>query len=123
MADRITIARPEEGQYLYDVQEKVFPDHKANPGDRGVLSGADEITGWTQCTSSGQAGGNPNYANIWYAYAPAGTTAWSSNLHENDAVCTLAQDPNQPALWLMDNTDYFYNIPCANMTTTSVTGG
>jgi uncharacterized repeat protein (TIGR04044 family) len=37
MPERITIPRPEEGQYLYDVAEKVFPDHKANPGDRALV--------------------------------------------------------------------------------------
>lgn len=38
MADRVTIPRPEEGQFLYDVQEKIFPDYKANPGDRALVA-------------------------------------------------------------------------------------
>jgi len=37
MADRVTIARPEEGQFLYDVGEKIFPDYKANPGDKALV--------------------------------------------------------------------------------------
>jgi len=35
------------------------------PFHRVVISGADAITGWTQCTQQ-QAKGNPNYANIYY---------------------------------------------------------
>jgi uncharacterized repeat protein (TIGR04044 family) len=38
MADRITIPRPEEGQFLYDVQEKIFPDFKANPGEKALVA-------------------------------------------------------------------------------------
>ncbi len=37
MADRVTIPVPQEGQFLYDVQEKTFPDYKANPGDRALV--------------------------------------------------------------------------------------
>ena len=85
-----------------------------------ILDGSEPLTGWMQCTSAAEAGGNPNYANIWYAYAPAGVTAWSSNLYENDSVCTMAQDPNQPDLWLMDKLSCFHSIPPADMTTTSV---
>jgi uncharacterized repeat protein (TIGR04044 family) len=37
MVDRVAIARPEAGQYLYDVQEKLFPDYKANPGEKALV--------------------------------------------------------------------------------------
>lgn len=36
------------------------------PFDRVVISGADEITGWTQCDLT-TAKGNPDYASIYYA--------------------------------------------------------
>ena len=37
-----------------------------DPGDRAIISGSDQITGWTQCTQ-GDCPGNPNYADIYYA--------------------------------------------------------
>lgn len=37
MADRVTIPVPQEGDVLYDIQEKIFPDHKAKPGDRALV--------------------------------------------------------------------------------------
>jgi uncharacterized repeat protein (TIGR04044 family) len=37
MVDRVTISPPEEGQYLYDIAEKVFPDFKANPGEKALV--------------------------------------------------------------------------------------
>lgn len=43
------------------------------PFDRVVVSGADVVTGWTQCTSA-IADGNPNYANIYYVDLPWKTT-------------------------------------------------
>jgi len=30
-----------------------------------ILDGSEPLTGWTQCMSAAEAGGNPNYANIW----------------------------------------------------------
>jgi len=39
---------------------------RAADGETPILSGADEVTGWAQCTSA-DATGNPNYANIHYA--------------------------------------------------------
>src|SRR5450759_4817307 len=37
MANRITIPVPKDGDILYDVQEKVFPDFKANPGEKALV--------------------------------------------------------------------------------------
>jgi uncharacterized repeat protein (TIGR04044 family) len=37
MVDRVTIPVPEEGQFLYDHQEKIFPDFKANPGEKALV--------------------------------------------------------------------------------------
>jgi len=36
MADRVTIPWPQEGDVLYNVDEKLFPDYKANPGDKAL---------------------------------------------------------------------------------------
>jgi uncharacterized repeat protein (TIGR04044 family) len=38
MADRVTIPIPQEGQILYNVEEKLFPDYKANPGEHAYVA-------------------------------------------------------------------------------------
>ena len=37
MADRVTIARPRRASILYDIEEKLFPDYKANPGEKALV--------------------------------------------------------------------------------------
>lgn len=59
-----------------------YPFHKV------VLSGADVISGWTQCTQQ-QAGGNPNYANIYYA-----DIAWKpTHLAQEGVDLSMARAP------------------------------
>jgi len=92
-----------------------------------ILDGSEPMTGWTQCTSAEEAGGNPNWANLWYAYAPAGTNANTSNLYQtlaadgSEHMCWMAQGPNGSEPFFMDAIADFYSIACANVTTTSIT--
>lgn len=92
-----------------------------------IIDGSETLSGWTQCQSAEEALSNPNWANIWYAYAPAGTDANTSNLYqfstvsETENMCWLAQDPNQSDPFYMDDTTQFYSIPCQDVTTTSIT--
>lgn len=94
---------------------------------RAVFDGSETLGGWTQCTSSAEAGGNPNWANLWYAYAPAGTNANTSNLYQFkeaddiEHMCWMAQTPNQTEPFFMDNSSNFFTVPCVKVTTTSVT--
>jgi uncharacterized repeat protein (TIGR04044 family) len=37
MADRVTIPIPQEGDSLYDLSEKLFPDYKPAPGTRALV--------------------------------------------------------------------------------------
>ena len=37
MAKDATITLPDEGQSMYDTAEKIFPDHKANPGEKAFV--------------------------------------------------------------------------------------
>ncbi|HEX3425244.1 MAG TPA: MSMEG_0572/Sll0783 family nitrogen starvation response protein [Acidimicrobiales bacterium] len=37
MAKDVTITLPEEGQSMFDPAEKIFPDHKANPGEKAFI--------------------------------------------------------------------------------------
>ncbi|NIA22014.1 MAG: hypothetical protein GWP05_08660 [Anaerolineaceae bacterium] len=87
---------------------------------RAIIDGSEPLTGWTRCASAAEAGGNPNWANIYYAYAPAGLNPGTANLYENNQMCWMAQDPNQPDPFFMDQISNFYTIPHENMTATSV---
>ncbi|MFW6155490.1 MAG: right-handed parallel beta-helix repeat-containing protein [Planctomycetota bacterium] len=92
-----------------------------------VIDGSEPLTGWTPCASAADAGGNPNWQNLWYAYAPASTHANTSNLYQYDTdagaerMCWLAQDPNQADPFFMDSISHFHRIPRENVTTTSLT--
>jgi len=69
---------------------------KGAPGQRVVISGADEITGWTQCTQA-IAKNNPNYANIYYV-----DIEWRpSQLYQDEQPVEKGKTPNL-AWWLCD---------------------
>lgn len=89
-----------------------------------IFDGSETISNWTQCSSAAEAGGNPNYANIWYAYAPANSNANTSNLYQNDGdenLCWMAQDPNQGEPFFMNSINGFHSIDCDDVTITSLT--
>jgi len=60
----------------------IRPDDGASP----ILSGATEVTSWTQCTLA-DAGNNPNYASIYYADIPGKPVA----MYEDNAPLTMAR--------------------------------
>ncbi|MBN2583807.1 MAG: right-handed parallel beta-helix repeat-containing protein, partial [Planctomycetes bacterium] len=84
---------------------------------RAVVDGSEVLTGWTQCTSANDCDGNPNYANIYWTYLPAGVTAFSANLYEDDELIWLAQDPNQPDPFWYDEIDNYVTFDSATDTT------
>jgi parallel beta helix pectate lyase-like protein len=80
-------------------REAVSPSHsgtaenpitlKGAPGETVILSGADEITGWTVCTPA-IAKGNPHYAHIYYV-----DIAWApGSLHQDVQPLEKAKEPN-----------------------------
>ncbi|MCY3022274.1 MAG: right-handed parallel beta-helix repeat-containing protein [Planctomycetota bacterium] len=87
---------------------------------RAVLQGCEPLTGWTQCQSAEECGGNPHWKDLWWAWAPKGTASGTANLFEDGQMLFLAQDPKQPDPFFMDKIKYFYTIPCKDMTDTSV---
>jgi hypothetical protein len=84
---------------------------------RAVLDGSEVLTGWTQCTSASECGGNPNYANIYWTYLPAGVTTFSANLYEDDTLTWVAQHPNQPDPFWFDEIDNYLTFDSATNTT------
>jgi parallel beta-helix repeat protein len=90
-------------------------------GEKAILDGSETLAGWTRCESQAACGDNPNWENIYYAYAPAEVTnPMTVNLHENDEFLWLAQELDQPDPFFMDNLEYFYSIPPASVTRTSI---
>lgn len=91
---------------------------------KAIFDGSEALSGWTPCQSADDAGGNPNWANMWYAYAPAGTTAGTSNLYQNDGnetLCAVAQSPNPGDPLFADDINHFYTVDCDDVTMTTLT--
>lgn len=77
----------------------IFHAVRPHPGDRVVISGADEITDWQACTAD-DAAGNPNHATIYYA-----DIDWQpTRLVENGAQLPLAREPND-GWWIAEAGD------------------
>lgn len=84
---------------------------------RAVIDGSEVLTGWTQCTSAAECGGNPNYASIYWTYLPAGVTTFSANVYEDDTLTWVAQHPNQPDPFWFDEIDNYLTFDSATSTT------
>jgi parallel beta-helix repeat protein len=85
-----------------------------------ILDGSEVLSGWTRCESQAACGGNPNWNSIYYSFVPGSVTAFTANLHENEQMLTISQEPDQPDTFYQDETDNFYAVPEGNMTTTSI---
>ena len=86
-----------------------------------IIDGAEEITGWTQCTSSGDCGGNPNWQNIYYTSIPDGTDPYIANMYEDDQMIWPCQDPNLVDPFYLDDLSTYVPIHSSYVTQTSVT--
>lgn len=84
---------------------------------RAIIDGSEILTGWTACQSANDCDGNPNWQHIYYTYLPAGVTAFSANLSENDDMLWLAQDPNQPDPFFFDRVDTYVTYDSATTST------
>ena len=97
----------------------------AYAGEDVFLEGGDYINGWTQCQSADDCGGNPNWQNIYYNYIPAenaeDTTALVANLFQGDQFLSVAQEPDLPDSFFIDDIDNYYPISVGGQTTTTLT--
>ncbi|MCZ7646820.1 MAG: right-handed parallel beta-helix repeat-containing protein [Planctomycetota bacterium] len=87
---------------------------------RAVLAGGEPISGWTRCASAAEAGGHPQWAQLWYAWAPGGANALNANLVYGDAQLFVAQYPNQPEPFWMDRVRHYLELDKRRMTQTSI---
>ncbi len=61
-----------------------------------ILDGGDPVTGWRRCASAEEAGGNPEWENIYMARVPAagGMEAYAIGLVQGERMLFPAQYPN-----------------------------
>ena len=84
---------------------------QANPGDRVVVSGAEEITGWQQLTQE-LSEGNPNHANIYYK-----DINWVPRLLYEDGVkCRKARKPDYGWWCVTASSDSYHVIDSVHLT-------
>lgn len=86
-----------------------------------IIDGSEKITGFTQCQSAGDCGGNPNWQSIYIAADPDLTTTFASNMYEDDLMLWPSQDPDLSDPFFQDDLSTYRQIPSDNVTTTSVT--
>lgn len=90
-----------------------------------VLEGGDVLSGWNQCSSADNCGGNPNWQNIFYAYIPqehaAETDALIANLFQGDDLLAVAQEPDMPDSLYIDDIENYFPIALGAQTETALT--
>ena len=83
---------------------------------KAIVDGSRVISGpWTVCASSSECFGNGNYAHIYTATAPEGTT-YMQQTFQNEDMLLLAQDPNPEDVFYYQNHVDFYQIPTNSAT-------
>ena len=88
---------------------------------KAILDGSVLLTNtWTQCTSSAQAYGNPNYANIWFATAAFTNQTGLNQIIQTNEQLRFSQITPVPHAVLFDLTTTWSNVPSANVTLTSL---
>jgi len=93
--------------------------------ERAIIDGSERWTPtWIPCPSQAACGGNPHWASIYYAAAPADYTFFTT-IFEDDEFLWFSQDPNPEDFFYYNRIDDYYVVPfgdpAISMTTTSVT--
>lgn len=92
---------------------------------RAIVDGSEVISGWRKCESAADAGGNSNFANLYYAEIQAESPFINLQEQEGEGVESrflyVAQSPNPADPFFNDRTDSFHTLKQENLTTTSVT--
>ena len=89
-------------------------------GTRAIIEGFEPLEGWIRCESQNTCGNNPNWEDIYYAFAPSGINAFTANLHMGGEFLWLAQDPNLPDPYFEDDVENFIGVNPSDQTTTSL---
>ncbi len=93
---------------------------------RAILDGSELVTGWKKCESAEDAGGNPNFKDLYFTEVTV-DSPFFLNLHEtnastqDDEFLWISQDPNPADPFFHDRRDSFYTVTNENLTTTTIT--
>ncbi|MBP8975481.1 MAG: right-handed parallel beta-helix repeat-containing protein [Bacteroidetes bacterium] len=88
--------------------------------EKAIIDGADILpTQWQACQSAADAGGNPNWHNIFYT-AFSGTISPFNQLFENGERAFIAQTPNMSDPFWDDRIDEYFTVLNGNITRTSL---
>ena len=60
---------------------------------RAIIDGSEVATGWKQCASADECGGNPNWKHIYYTTVSKGVDPFTVNLTQGNQSLGIAQDP------------------------------
>jgi len=97
---------------------------KAFPGEEPVISGSEPLTGWVKCASPEECGNSPYWQNIYHTNIPADVVATTSilitNLHQGNEMLWIAQEPDMPDPFFLEDIANYYEIPNQNVTQTSL---
>jgi len=88
---------------------------------RAIIDGSELITGWKQCASAEECGGNSNWKTLFYAYLPGAIDGMGANLYEGDKMGWNAQEPNLKDPFYLDDLSTFRKAGAKDVTVTSVT--
>jgi peptidoglycan hydrolase-like protein with peptidoglycan-binding domain len=92
---------------------------------KAIIDGSEPITGWSHCSSAGDCGGNPNWANIYKAMNIAVPSflvrepELRLNLTQGEQVIIDAQAPFSTTRYYQTNDNYL-SVPTGSVTSTSL---
>jgi parallel beta-helix repeat protein len=72
---------------------------------KAIIDGSEITSGWKQCANADEAGGNPNFKNIWYTALPGKLEGLTLNLVQDDKLLELSRDPNAKDPFFFDELD------------------
>jgi len=86
-----------------------------------VIDGSEPVTGWTQCQSADDCGGNPNWQNIYTTTVSWETDPYTANMYEDDQLLWTSQNPDLSDPFFFDSLGNYRPIHSDNVTRTSLT--
>ena len=81
-----------------------------------VIDGADPLTGWTQCVSAADCGGNTNWQHIYKTTVPADMDVFVANMYADNEMLWPAQDPNVSDPFYPDDLTTYKPVHSDNVT-------
>jgi hypothetical protein len=88
---------------------------------RAVIDGSNPFTGWTACTSAGDAGGSTNWSRLYKVTVPAGIDVFTANMYQGTNMLWPAQNPDVSDSFYPDDLSTFTSIYCDQVSRTNLT--